>query len=221
MEFLKKNWSLLSVGLITVVLAIIAIGTAWKLYQAGQEPVAPTAPPSVPKAEEPCPCVPDDPQFDNFCLHSPSTPNCPMTEPGGYCDPNGNGDFSDADWDRGYYEYLDQCGEVTPPPPTDPCVLQFGIPTGTPTPTPTGTATPTPTSTGTPTPTPTGTVMPSPTPTPTATGTPTPTPTSPPGTTPTPTPTLAELPEAGISLPTVGALLGGAVLVILSILLAL
>jgi hypothetical protein len=33
-----------------------------------------------------------------------------MTYPGGYCDPNGDGDFSDADWMRGYYEYLDACG---------------------------------------------------------------------------------------------------------------
>ena len=173
-EFLKKNWSLLSVGLITILLAVVAIGTAWKLYQAGSEPVAPTAPPSVPKAQE---------------------------EP------------------------------TATPIPEEPCVLEFEVPTLTPTPTLTGTPTPTdtptptptgtvtPTPTDTPTPTPTGTVTP--TPTPTLTGTPTPTATPPPGTTPTPTPTPVELLEAGVSLPTIGALFGGLLLVVLSVILAL
>lgn len=165
-EFLKKNWSLLSVGLITVVLAVVAVGTAWKLYRAGTEPVAPTAPPSVPKAQE---------------------------EP------------------------------TATPMPEEPCVLEFQVVTSTPT--PTGTVTPTPTNT--PTPTPTGTVTPAPTATPTPTVTPGPTstptltPTPEPGVTTTPTPTPVELPEAGISLPTIGTLLGGLLLVILSVILAL
>ncbi len=164
-EFLKKNWSLLSVGLITIVLAVVALGTAWKLYQAGREPVAPTAPASVPKAQE---------------------------EP------------------------------TATPTPEEPCVLEFEVPSGTPTPTPTGepTATPTPGPTATPTPTGAPTATPTPTPGPTAT----PTPTSPPppsGTTPTPTPIPVELPEAGTSLPTIGVLLGGFLLVILSVILAL
>lgn len=163
MDFLKKNWSLLSVGLITVVLAVVAIGTAWKLYQAGTEPVAPTAPASVPKAQE---------------------------EP------------------------------TATPTPEDPCVLEFSVPSVTPTPTPTGE----PTGTPTPTPEPTATPTPGPTATPTPGPTATPTPTSPPpppGTTPTPTPTPVELPEAGVSLPTIGALLGGLLLVALAIVLAL
>lgn len=144
-EFLKKNWSLLSVGLITIVLAVVALGTAWKLYQAGREPVAPTAPASVPKAQE---------------------------EP------------------------------TATPTPEEPCVLEFEVPSGTPTPTPTGepTATPTPGPTATPTPT---------------------SPPPPSGTTPTPTPIPVELPEAGTSLPTIGVLLGGFLLVILSVILAL
>jgi len=54
-----------------------------------------------------CPCLDG---ADNFCQYGPSYPGCTMTYPGGYCDPNGDGDFSDADWARGYYEYLDACG---------------------------------------------------------------------------------------------------------------
>lgn len=60
----------------------------------------------------------------------------------------------------------------------------------------------------TPTPTPTGT------PTPTPTGTTTPTPTG-------PTPTEVALPEAGFSLPTLGAVLGGLLLIVASLLFAL
>ncbi len=167
-EFLKKNWSLLSVGLITVVLAVVAIGTAWKLYQAGSEPVAPTAPASVPKAQE---------------------------EP------------------------------TATPVPEEPCVLEFEVPSGTPTPTPTGeptgTPTPTPEPTGTPTPGPTATPTPIPTSIPGPTSTPTPTPTPKPGVTVTPTPTPVELIEAGIFLPTIGVLLGGLLLIVLSVILAL
>jgi len=151
-EFLKKNWSLVSVGLITVILAVIALGTAWKLYQAGKEPVAPTAPASVPKAVDIIP---------------------------------------------------------TPTPiPEEPCVLTFNVVTTTPTPGPTST----------PTPGPTATPTPGPTATPGPTSTPTPTPK--PGVTVTPTPTPVVLPPAGISLPTIGALLGGITLVILSLILA-
>jgi hypothetical protein len=28
-----------------------------------------------------------------------------MTQPGGYCDPNGDGSYADADWVRGYYDH--------------------------------------------------------------------------------------------------------------------
>ena len=46
---------------------------------------------------------------DNFCLYGPSYPGAPMTHPGGYCDPNGDANFSDADWVRGYNEYQQYC----------------------------------------------------------------------------------------------------------------
>ena len=43
---------------------------------------------------------------DSFCGYPARTPGCVATSPGGYCDPNGDGDYADADWDRGYYDYL-------------------------------------------------------------------------------------------------------------------
>lgn len=55
-----------------------------------------------------CPCS-SDPSFDNFCYYGSSTPNCPMTFPGGYCDPNANGSYDDADWTQGWYDYSASC----------------------------------------------------------------------------------------------------------------
>jgi len=204
-EFLKKNWSLLSVGLITVVLAVVAIGTAWKLYQAGSEPVAPTAPASVPKAqEEPTATpVPEEPCVLEFEVPSGTptpTPTISVPECWDECTDECSGDLVCQEVDG-----TDRCVNEDCPEEED-----CECPGTTPTPTPTGTVTPTPT------PGPTGT----PTPGPTATPTPT-SPPPPPGTTPTPTPTPVELPEAGISLPTIGALLGGLLLITLSVILAL
>lgn len=91
-----------------------------------------------------------------------------------------------------------------------------------PTPTPTETPTPTPTPTGTVTPTPTGTVTPTPTSTPGPTATPTSAPTETPIAQATPTPTeAAELPEAGVSYPTIIGAGVGILLIIASLLLAL
>ncbi|NMC71731.1 MAG: hypothetical protein GYA57_16915 [Myxococcales bacterium] len=54
-----------------------------------------------------CPCLGTT---DNFCLYPHDTPGCPMLLPGGYCDPNGNGNFEDdGDWARGWTEYHDLC----------------------------------------------------------------------------------------------------------------
>jgi hypothetical protein len=53
-----------------------------------------------------CPCD----RTDNYCNHAPSTPGCPMTYPGGYCDPNGDASYDpDGDFNRGWYEYQDYC----------------------------------------------------------------------------------------------------------------
>ncbi len=46
---------------------------------------------------------------DNMCFHPHQTQGCPQTFPGGYCDPNGDGSYEDADWVRGYYEYRAVC----------------------------------------------------------------------------------------------------------------
>ena len=54
-----------------------------------------------------CPCHSG---VDNFCMYEPSTPDCPMTWPGGYCDPNGDGAYDDADFTRGYFDFSDHCG---------------------------------------------------------------------------------------------------------------
>jgi len=63
--------------------------------------------PTQQSASNPCPCRPG---FDNFCSYGPSYPDCDMTRPGGYCDPNGDGSFQDGDWGRGYNEYHAACG---------------------------------------------------------------------------------------------------------------
>ena len=105
---------------------------------------------------------------------------------------------------------------------TEKCTLEFtvSIPTPTPTLTVTPTGTITPTLTGTPTPTPTLTVTPTGTLTPTVTSTP-PTSTPAPGE-PTVTPAPpTELPSAGGILPTIGIIVGGTILGILGLLLAL
>jgi len=56
-----------------------------------------------------CPCKPNDPDFSNFCHWPPNTPKCPMTASGGYCDPNGDQSYEDADWEKGWSEYQASC----------------------------------------------------------------------------------------------------------------
>ncbi len=53
-----------------------------------------------------CPCAGVE---NNFCQHAPNTADCPMTMPGGYCDPNGDGSYVDGDWPKGYYDYAAAC----------------------------------------------------------------------------------------------------------------
>jgi hypothetical protein len=55
-----------------------------------------------------CPCLRNT---NNFCLYASGM--CAMTAPGGYCDPNADGDLLDGDWQRGFAEYHDTC--VRPP----------------------------------------------------------------------------------------------------------
>lgn len=76
-----------------------------------------------------CPCG-QDPTFDNFCTYPPGTNNCSMTMPGGFCDPNGDGNFSDADWARGYDEYQSRCNDsiITPSPTSTITCKEFSPP---------------------------------------------------------------------------------------------
>ena len=49
-----------------------------------------------------------------FCLAGAGVAGCPMTAPGGYCDPDGDGDLGDADWVRGWREHHALCGAASP-----------------------------------------------------------------------------------------------------------
>ena len=51
MNKLKQNWYLILIGLATVILGIIAVVTAIKLYQLREVPVAPTVPKPAPARE--------------------------------------------------------------------------------------------------------------------------------------------------------------------------
>jgi hypothetical protein len=104
----------------------------------GDAPYAPpavgSAPPQDPPVDPPQdpPSDPQDPPsstcaclggVDNFCHYAAKTTDCPMTSPGGYCDPNGDGGYDDADWVTGWYDYKDKCGAPSDPPedpPPDP-----------------------------------------------------------------------------------------------------
>ena len=199
---MRKNWSLILIGLATFMLAIIAIVTAWKLYQLREVPVAPTVPVPAPAIE----CA----EEGGVCYGLAGLPCCEglvcVTEEGLPVQPDRGGICQRPEAIKG------------------PCALDFCIPS--PTPTPTGTPTPTPTGTLTPTPTPTATGTPTPGPTATPTPTSTPGPTSTPTPTPTtylaeaPTPTPVELPPAGFSAPTWGAILGGILILGLALVLA-
>ncbi|MBI2897437.1 MAG: hypothetical protein HYY06_28015 [Deltaproteobacteria bacterium] len=55
-----------------------------------------------------CPCPAGD-GADNLCDQPPRTEGCPMTSPGGYCDPDGDGSYEDGDWVRGWYDFSAHC----------------------------------------------------------------------------------------------------------------
>lgn len=81
----------------------------------GEPAEPPEPPPEEPPPEEPpadpwptCPCL-NAPGVNNFCHYGPSYPGCPMTAPGGYCDPNGDGSFAEGNWDQGWYDWQAQC----------------------------------------------------------------------------------------------------------------
>jgi hypothetical protein len=185
--------------LATLVLAGVAIFTAFRLYQLRQEAVAPTAPAESGAAacNEQCPgsdgvlknCTPPDSDGtsqDSICNQAGRIESCGGQQ---FCCPQAGGTWTTD---------MSACG-------INSCTaLSFTLTVEeTPTPTPTST----PTTTATPTPTPTVTT--------TTTATPTTTTTT---ATATATPTL---PESGIGTPTIFGIGIGALLLIVSLLLAL
>lgn len=54
-------------------------------------------------------CHKSDPDFDNCCDYPPKTPGVLPTWPGGICDPNGDGSYSDGNWNAGFYCYKEKC----------------------------------------------------------------------------------------------------------------
>jgi hypothetical protein len=73
---------------------------------------------------EPDPLPEPDPSccdagISNFCMLAPSTAGCPMTDPGGYCDPNGDGSYTepgtDENWRTGREHYDAFCGYTAEP----------------------------------------------------------------------------------------------------------
>lgn len=63
---------------------------------------------ALPECEPDCPCAPEAAQASNFCGLPPGT--CSATMPGGYCDPNGDGSYGDADWSLGFAQWVAKCG---------------------------------------------------------------------------------------------------------------
>lgn len=56
-----------------------------------------------------CECSPEMLAAKNVCGAEP-TPTCEHTQPGGLCDPDGDGVYEDGDWNAGYFAYLEVCG---------------------------------------------------------------------------------------------------------------
>jgi hypothetical protein len=73
----------------------------------GDDTNPPPDPDPPPVEEPPCPCMEG---VNNFCCYGVNNPDCPPTQPGGYCDPDGDGSFEDGGWDQGWYDYNEWCG---------------------------------------------------------------------------------------------------------------
>lgn len=146
----KKTITLIGLSLVTLFLAGIAVLTAWKLRQIGDQEDKPTVPerPSAQEAPSPGSCY--------LSFESEPT-NTPTPTPTGTATPTPTGTLTPT---------ATPTPTGTPTPTPTGTLTPTATPTPTNTPTPTPTSTPTPTPTGVPTPTPTGTLTPTPTPTP-------------------------------------------------------
>jgi hypothetical protein len=217
----KKTIVLIGLSLVTLVLAGVAVLTAWKLRQISVEEEKPTVV-EEPQAQE-APVFPEQGLCYLFFDEEPTNTPTPTPTPTDTPSPTPTNSptptpttipecwsicETDDDCPSGLV-CLTEAGEVNPDevmrcaneecPAEEDCVC----------PEPTDTPTPTPTNTGTPTPTPTGTITPAPTDTPAPTNTPAPGETPVPTNTPAPRVEEQELPEAGIISPTLWLALAG------------
>lgn len=62
---------------------------------------------ALPACLSPCPCTPEAAALKSFCALLPGA--CPATEPGGYCDPDGDGNPADGDWTLGSVQWAAKC----------------------------------------------------------------------------------------------------------------
>lgn len=107
MKYLFSQRGIISTSL-TVILLLLALGGIAMSFGILQNP----APQLKPASATTCGCNPPPDTHgwtDNMCFHPHNTPGCPQTFPGGYCNPDGQGGYEDADWIRGYYEYREFC----------------------------------------------------------------------------------------------------------------
>ena len=203
-KFLKGKFATVLIIVTTVLLAGLAVFTAFRLYKLRQEAVAPTAPTSKPAAQttcvEQCPdsrgyllncSPPDGPESDGTPVESICNSAGRVEWCGGrqYCCPSAGGAWT-TDMSACETAESKACEELA---------FTLGSPTSSPTSSPTA----------------------SPTTTATATSSPTASPTTTATATSSPTGTSTSLPEAGTSASTIAGLSVGIILLILSLALAL
>lgn len=151
-KFIKGKFGTVAIILVTVILAGIAIFTAYRLYQLRQQPVAPNVPSSFPKAEE----IDSDlvgalPTVAASChktftvvTASPTASASPTDGPG---EPNSCGGTcgSNSNCKEGLYCYQGYCRNPSCPTDTDCECPSGGSSTSTPSPTLRATSTASPT----------------------------------------------------------------------------
>lgn len=62
---------------------------------------------SLPACDPGCPCLPEAAALKSFCALPAGA--CAAVNPGGYCDPNGDGSTVDGDWSLGTAQWLSVC----------------------------------------------------------------------------------------------------------------
>jgi hypothetical protein len=81
MDKLKKSWYFILITVATIILAIIAVVTAFRFYQLGRRPIAPTAPVPAPAVEERKPSQACTLAFNIAALPTPTPTPTPTATP--------------------------------------------------------------------------------------------------------------------------------------------